>query len=75
MTTFGQVCAHDQLARQCPLCERDKTIAELRAALAKLVEAARLYADQHTICHNTAACTVDRLSAAMNEAKELLPCE
>lgn len=28
---LGEVCAHDHLARQCPLCERDDEIAQLRA--------------------------------------------
>ena len=30
-------CPHGQLRRQCPLCERDATIAELRERLEKIM--------------------------------------
>lgn len=44
---LGEVCAHDHLARQCPLCERDDEIAQLRAYRDK-TEAALL-----TLCAST----------------------
>jgi hypothetical protein len=70
MTELGKVCEHSQLQRQCPLCERDATIAELRAALANLVEAAQdslsfHYRSEREICENA-------LRAAVAEARKVL---
>lgn len=33
MKTTARDCPHGQLARQCPLCERDAVITRMRAAL------------------------------------------
>lgn len=33
---LGQICIHGQLARQCPICERDAEIERLRAECFKL---------------------------------------
>lgn len=35
-TKSGETCEHGQLKRQCPLCERDEEIAELRGYASKL---------------------------------------
>lgn len=54
---LGEVCAHDHLARQCPLCERDDEIAQLRAYRDKTEAALR------ELCANLdIATSVTRLS-------------
>lgn len=48
---LGETCAHDHLARQCPLCERDDELDELRAYRDKteagLLSLSMAYADEN----------------------------
>lgn len=74
--TATEICGHGSLRRQCPICERDEEIAELKATLDGLktvadetkAEVAHLKAEKDTLAEVSRA-IIDRLE---RENKDLL---